>query len=439
MHRVSNLLASSKIRLTAGLHTTATRSAITRFNLPAMSPTMTEGTIHKWQKKEGEAFSAGDVLLEMETDKAQIDVEAPEDGILAKIVLGDGQKGAVNSLIALLAEEGDDISNVQVPEDQQDGGNTTTPASAKEQQVENKVTPPTPVAPLAHHDLDTSMLKKPLSPAVFSLVMRHHIKDLGAIEASGPGGRILKGDVLAHLGLIAPQPAPKPKHSAAPPRDQIEIAKPASEAKETKAKKEETPVLPNYIERQISMDALINLNEQSGTRANINDLISKAAGRALQEVNDGKIYSSGNSEKGIVSQARFSGFSPSAYKGGVFKVFHLAEPTYDFITDSYVGSKPYTLNVNGMQCMSKTKAKKETMVDIIDYLGGQSSSTAARTVSLNGSRSGRLSSDSLKQQGYYVNMKLEGGAPGKLMSDQKARLFLDRLEYYVRNPSELVV
>ncbi|CAO3593405.1 unnamed protein product [Absidia cylindrospora] len=407
-----------------------------------MSPTMTEGTIHKWQKKEGEAFSAGDVLLEMETDKAQIDVEAPEDGILAKIVLGDGQKGAVNSLIALLAEEGDDISNVQVPEDQQqEGGNTTTTTPAKEQ-VENKVTapPPSPVAPLAHHDLDTSMLKKPLSPAVFSLVMRHHIKDLGAIEASGPGGRILKGDVLAHLGLIAPQPAPKPRHSCAPPRDQIEIAKPASEAKETKAKKEETPVLPNYIERQISMDALINLN---GTRANINDLISKAAGRALQEVNDGKIFSSGNSEKGIVSQARFSGFSPSAYKGGVFKVFHLAEPTYDFITDSYVGSKPYTLNVNGMQCMSKTKAKKETMVDIIDYLGGQSSSsssTAARTVSLNGSRSSRsVSSDGLKQQGYYVNMKLEGGAPGKLMSDQKARLFLDRLEYYVRNPCELVV
>lgn len=62
-------------------------AAITRFNLPAMSPTMTEGTIHKWMKKEGDSFAAGDVLLELETDKAQIDVEAAEDGVLAKIVV----------------------------------------------------------------------------------------------------------------------------------------------------------------------------------------------------------------------------------------------------------------------------------------------------------------------------------------------------------------
>lgn len=70
-----------------GFHTSANRLAITRFNLPAMSPTMTEGTIHQWKKKEGDSFSAGDVLLELETDKAQIDVEAAEDGVLAKIVV----------------------------------------------------------------------------------------------------------------------------------------------------------------------------------------------------------------------------------------------------------------------------------------------------------------------------------------------------------------
>lgn len=70
-----------------GFHTSATRAAISRFNLPAMSPTMTEGTIHKWMLKEGDSFAAGDVLLELETDKAQIDVEASEDGILAKIIV----------------------------------------------------------------------------------------------------------------------------------------------------------------------------------------------------------------------------------------------------------------------------------------------------------------------------------------------------------------
>ena len=82
-----------------------------------------------------------------------------------------------------------------------------------------------PSEPMDHHDLDTSKLKKPLSPAVLNLVLKNHIKDLGAIKASGPGGRILKGDVLAHLGLIPFKPAPKPTTSAAPPRDQIVFAK----------------------------------------------------------------------------------------------------------------------------------------------------------------------------------------------------------------------
>lgn len=76
-----------------------------------------------------------------------------------------------------------------------------------------------------HHELDTSKLKKPLSPAVLSLVLKHHIKDLDAIKASGPGGRILKGDVLAHLGLIPYKPCPPFRTSIAPPREEIVFAK----------------------------------------------------------------------------------------------------------------------------------------------------------------------------------------------------------------------
>ncbi|KAJ3537636.1 hypothetical protein NM688_g6651 [Phlebia brevispora] len=73
--------------LTRRMHVSAARRALTRFNMPAMSPTMTEGGIASWKKKEGESYSAGDVLLEIETDKATIDVEAQEDGILAKIIV----------------------------------------------------------------------------------------------------------------------------------------------------------------------------------------------------------------------------------------------------------------------------------------------------------------------------------------------------------------
>jgi len=75
---------------------------------------MTEGGIAEWKKKEGESFSAGDVLVEIETDNATIDVEAQEDGILAKIISQDGAKGVqVGSTIAVLAEEGDDLSGAE--------------------------------------------------------------------------------------------------------------------------------------------------------------------------------------------------------------------------------------------------------------------------------------------------------------------------------------
>lgn len=72
------------------MRTSAPASALSKFQMPAMSPTMTEGGIASWKKKEGDAFAAGDVLVEIETDKATIDVEAQDDGVLAKIIVSFG-------------------------------------------------------------------------------------------------------------------------------------------------------------------------------------------------------------------------------------------------------------------------------------------------------------------------------------------------------------
>ncbi len=106
--------------------------------MPALSPTMTEGNIATWRVKEGEKFSAGDVLLEIETDKATMDVEAQEDGILMKIMQGDGSKSVqVGSRIAVLAEEGDDISSLEIPKDE----------SPKSQPAQEASPAPTPRAP----------------------------------------------------------------------------------------------------------------------------------------------------------------------------------------------------------------------------------------------------------------------------------------------------
>jgi len=97
---------------------TSSSLAAQNFMMPAMSPTMTEGNISSWKVKEGDSYSTGDVLLEIETDKASMDVEAQEEGIVAKIFSGDGSKGIkVGTRIAVLAEPDDDISSIEIPAD----------------------------------------------------------------------------------------------------------------------------------------------------------------------------------------------------------------------------------------------------------------------------------------------------------------------------------
>ncbi|KAI9016576.1 hypothetical protein CLU79DRAFT_763318 [Phycomyces nitens] len=436
MHRITARLTSRQKpnQRFAGMHTSAVRAAITRFNLPAMSPTMTEGVIHKWMKKEGESFTAGDVLIELETDKAQIDVEAQDDGVLAKIILKEGQKAPVNSLIGLLAEEGDDISNVQIPETKD------APAKAEESAP---VPPPTaqakqPEAPtksMDHGAIDTKQLKKPLSPAVLSLVLKHHIEDLSAIKATGPGGRILKGDVLAHLGQIAFRPAPKFNNSAAPPRDQIVFAKPSSPAV-----KKEKIVLPNFIAKQIIVDELLSLrrtlNDQHNTSVSVNDFVSMAASRALQDVTK-KAISQGS---GVVHQTNPLAFQES-YKGGEFKIHHLAPTVYDFISDTDEPSKPYVLSLSPSKRIDLGQPKKSSdddMLDLIGFLGGESPASKARTVKLVTGESKINFGEQPSKYTYSVEFKLQGDKPGKILNDGKAAAFLDRVEYYVRHPTELV-
>lgn len=123
------------------------------------------------------------------------------------------------------------------------------------------------------------------------------------------------------------------------------------------------------------------------------------------------------------------------------RVFNLAEPTYDFITDSYQTSKPYVLNVDSQKRVSQQSTKKLAdleMVDLIGYLGGEKKpSSSARSIKLS-STSDKLDFTK-KQDNYQVQVKLDGGVPGKILNDQKANAFLSRVEYYIRNPNELVV
>ncbi|TFK60003.1 single hybrid motif-containing protein [Pluteus cervinus] len=186
------------------IHHSSVRYAITNMEMPAMSPTMTEGGIAGWKKKEGEAFTAGDVLLEIETDKATIDVEAQEDGVLGKIILPDGSKNVpVGKVIALLAEEGDDVSNLQPPEEPQ-----RTAAAPAAPQPASSPTPSEPSKPASaastsstqHHSHFTPTHTRPLFPSVHRLLIEHNITNAESITGTGVRGMLTKGDVLTFLG-----------------------------------------------------------------------------------------------------------------------------------------------------------------------------------------------------------------------------------------------
>ncbi|KPI41765.1 Pyruvate dehydrogenase complex protein X component, mitochondrial [Cyphellophora attinorum] len=189
-----------------------TRLAAHSFTMPAMSPTMTEGNIASWKVKEGDSFSTGDVLLEIETDKATIDVEAQDDGVMAKIFAQDGEKGVkVGTRIAVLAEEGDDISSLEMPAEE------SKPAPKAEESKESAPSEPSP--PKQESQLKKQPQKSsspppsgpgqnpkyPLYPSVQALLHANHIPeaDIPKIRATGPQNRLLKGDVLAYLGTIS--------------------------------------------------------------------------------------------------------------------------------------------------------------------------------------------------------------------------------------------
>lgn len=216
--RAISRLASSAARARA-FHASAAQEAITKMTMPAMSPTMTEGGLSEWKVKEGQPFSQGDVLLDIETDKATMDVEAPEDGVLAKILVGNGSKDVpVGKAIALLAEEGDDLSNIEVPqEDSPAPAPTPAPASGSPADATAPASTPSSAPPSPVGGAGGEVLHAPPGgpylPSVARLLAEKHVTDPSQIKGTGLHGRLTKGDVLAFLGeASSPTGTFKPQH-----------------------------------------------------------------------------------------------------------------------------------------------------------------------------------------------------------------------------------
>ncbi|KAG6832449.1 hypothetical protein H0H92_001495 [Tricholoma furcatifolium] len=282
--------------LTRRLHVSARRNALARFNMPAMSPTMSEGGIASWKKKEGEAFTSGDVLLEIETDKATIDVEAQDDGILAKIIAPDGTKGVqVGSAIAVVAEEGDDLSGAAAFAAQAASQSTGAPKTP-EPSAPAASEPPKPEAPKPQVETRAEL---PAGDRIFASPIAKKIAlergiPLAQIKGSGPSGRIIRTDVENYKPAPAPTTSATTSQPAVAETDYVDT--PISNmrrtigARLTQSKQE----LPHYyLTVDINMDKVLKLREvfnktltekDKTAKLSVNDFIVKAVACALTEV-----------------------------------------------------------------------------------------------------------------------------------------------------------
>jgi pyruvate dehydrogenase E2 component (dihydrolipoamide acetyltransferase) len=288
--------------------------------MPALSPTMEKGNLAKWLKKEGDTIKSGDIIAEIETDKATMEVEAVDEGTLAKIIVPEGaQDVPVNEIIAVIAGEGEDASSVKAP------------AAAKAASAPAAVSAPAPAAAPAMPSASAPAPAAPIVAApqsgarVFASPLAKRIAreagiDIAVIAGSGPHGRVVERDVRSALeggtAKAAPRPsAPVAASGPAPvqgmgdetikkmfaqgsyqeiPHDSMRktIARRLTEAKST---------IPHfYLTVDCELDGLLALREQINAAApvvdgkptykvSVNDFVIKALALALKRVPDANV------------------------------------------------------------------------------------------------------------------------------------------------------
>ena len=270
--------------------------------MPALSPTMEEGTLAKWLVKEGDTVSSGDLLAEIETDKATMEFEAVDEGVVGKIMVAEGTEGVkVNAVIAVLLEDGESASDMSTAGAEAPAAAPTT-APVAEAAAPAAVAPtPAPAAPAAKDG--NRVFASPLARRIAA----DKGVDLTTMTGSGPRGRIVKADVEGANAAPAAVSAPAPTTVAMPAsasadavakmyedREYTEI--PLNGMRKTIAARltEAKQTVPHfYLRRDINLDALLSfrgeLNKQLAARdvkLSINDFIIKACALALQSVPD---------------------------------------------------------------------------------------------------------------------------------------------------------
>jgi pyruvate dehydrogenase E2 component (dihydrolipoamide acetyltransferase) len=269
---------------------------IAKVVLAKLSPTMEEGTVVSWNKQEGDAVKVGDVLAEIETDKANMEMEALGAGVLRKVLVPAGGQAPVGALIGVIADADEDISALlaeaesaakAVPEPTPRAAPAASPpAPAAAAPVTASARAPAPVVPFPAAVPGGRIKSSPLARA---MAARSNVP-LEAIAGSGPGGRIIKRDVEGYLA--APPAAAKSARVAGPKIPVPSVAPgteiPHSNVRRTIARRlsESKFTAPHfYVTVEVAMDDAVSVREQliraEGIKISFNDLVVKACAKAL--------------------------------------------------------------------------------------------------------------------------------------------------------------
>ncbi|MBX8824985.1 pyruvate dehydrogenase complex dihydrolipoamide acetyltransferase [Ochrobactrum sp. SFR4] len=299
-----------------------------KITMPALSPTMEEGNLAKWLVKEGDKVSAGDVIAEIETDKATMEVEAVDEGIVAKLVVAGGTEGVkVNALIAVLAEDGEDVAEAAK------AASGDAPAAAPKAEAAAPVSASAPAAPAPAATPAPAAAPAPVAAPVTkgerlfaSPLARRVAKDAGvelaAVSGTGPHGRIIRKDVEAAIASGVKAPA-KPVASAAAP--QVAVSGASDEATLKMFEEGSYELVPHdgmrkviarrlmeskltvphfYLTIDCELDALLALRSQLNAAApmiktekgevpayklSVNDLVIKATALALRDIPEANV------------------------------------------------------------------------------------------------------------------------------------------------------
>ncbi|TXL72216.1 pyruvate dehydrogenase complex dihydrolipoamide acetyltransferase [Vineibacter terrae] len=267
--------------------------------MPALSPTMTEGKLAKWHVKEGDKITSGQVICEIETDKATMEVEAVDEGIIGKLLVAEGTEAvAVNAPIAILVEEGEAVPAAK-PAPQPAAPAAPPPAAPSPAPAQSApAVPPRPAAapaPAARADGQRIFA----SPLARRIAADARI-DLARVSGSGPHGRIVKADVEAARSAGTAAAAPKPA-AAAPAPAAPQPVYPAGEtrkvphnsirkviAKRLTEAKQQIPHI--YLTVDYEIDALLAarqainaVGEKARIKVSVNDMVIKACAQALRD------------------------------------------------------------------------------------------------------------------------------------------------------------